>query len=348
MTLLLGAIVWSALEPGTRALLEPAGISEANFETWVQAHRQTTAERLREGTAEHIGYFVMQSRRLHSSEPLTPLTEARAFHGRLSARDQKRFLDGHAVEGAFSEPLELRLEAFLGGKLVDERHRLLRDMAERLGWPAKHAVQAALRFPLLRATASEPAEVEDLYQQRGLSGDPYPPSMKAVEAGVALLDASPKTVLLAGPGIELGSRFGVDDSKPVVSPQPEALHRLVRPRVFDCVDIREEVTKSLQKSPCRALTADIAVDRPGTGTYALIVATNVLAYLTEIELAVAFSNLKQALEPGGCLLHNDARFAVRVAGEAAGLPVKTLQAVPLGAVNGREQVDRAVLHCRAR
>ena len=53
-----------------------------------------------------------------------------------------------------------------------------------------------------------------------------------------------------------------------------------------------------------------------------------------------------ALRPGGCLLHNDPRFAARLFGEAAGMPVVHFEAVALGRRGGREQMDRVVVHCR--
>ena len=76
------------------------------------------------------------------------------------------------------------------------------------------------------------------------------------------------------------------------------------------------------------------------------VATNILLYLDDVELALALANFAQALRPGGCLLHNDSRFAARLFGEAAGIPVTYFQAVQLGTRGGREQVDRIVVHCK--
>jgi len=153
---------------------------------------------------------------------------------------------------------------------------------------------------------------------------------------------------LAGPGAELGSRFGVEDGKPVRSPQPEALLALLgeRPAVYDCVDIRAEVAATLAGGPCRASTLDVAAERLEADRYELAVATNLLVYLDEVELAVAFANFGRALRAGGCLLHNDGRFAVRVYGEMAGMPVVHFEAIRLGVGRGREQVDRIVVHCK--
>jgi SAM-dependent methyltransferase len=89
------------------------------------------------------------------------------------------------------------------------------------------------------------------------------------------------------------------------------------------------------------------VDQLPAGRYDLAVATNLLVYLNDQELALALGNLAQALRPGGCLLHNDPRFAARLFGEAAGIPVVHFESVRLGTRAGREQLDRVVVHCKA-
>jgi hypothetical protein len=176
--------------------------------------------------------------------------------------------------------------------------------------------------------------------------------MRVVEQGLAWLRAheapSIRNVLLLGPGAELGSRFGVVDSQPVASPQPGALLALLtpRPQRFDCADIRAEVVATLEKGPCRASKLDVVSTRISGGPYDLAIATNVLVYLDDLEFAVALMNISLALRPGGCLLHNDSRFAARPFGEAAGIPVVHFQAVRLGARGTREQMDRIVVHCK--
>jgi SAM-dependent methyltransferase len=206
-------------------------------------------------------------------------------------------------------------------------------------------VLTAFRFLMRRASGDD---ADGLYQRRGLSADPFVGSMQAVELGLKSLQGVRERVLLVGPGAELGSRFGVDDEKPVRSPQPLALLGLLgrRPSVFDCVDIREEVARTLSGGPCRAWTMDVSAERLGAAAYDLAVATNVLVYMDEIELAVAFANFGRALRPGGCLLHNDSRFAARVYGEMAGIPALRFESVALGERRGREQVDRIVVHCK--
>jgi len=314
---------WSELAPGTRALIKMDGTA---FDAWMKKRNERLSERLDEGAAEHITYFLLQSEKLSNAPVVTPLRAAR---------------------GESAEAVAARVKAFWESEPIDERHRILRRMAP--SWPRERVIETAFRFLRERTGAGSIQDVEALYQQRGLSADPYPPSMKAVRAGLDFLGARRtfRRVLLIGPGMELGSRFGVDDSAPVMSPQPKALLAMLRakPARFDCIDVRREIVESLRAAPCRAIVGDI-VTMNGGGPYDLLVATNVLTYLDDVELAVAFSNLARATAPGGCFIHNDTRFAVRVAGEAAGFPVREFKAISLGMVNGREQFDRAVVHCR--
>lgn len=335
---------WTDLPPGTAALLRQSGLHDASFSEWQTDRARRTASRLAEGSAEHITYYLLQTRELGGDDPLQPGMEARKYVQSLPAPE--RFLRGEAGGGTFSATVRERMRLFWESPVRSERHRVLRGMAERLGWQRERVVETAFRFLTLQA-AGEDANA--LYQKRGLSADPFRPGMRAVEIGLQWLHAkerdSWKNVLLAGPGAELGSRFGVDDRASVVPPQPGALRKLIGTASLDCVDIRPEVAAALVGGPCTASTLDLAAGPLPAKRYDLAVATNILVYLDDLELGVALANLARSLRPGGCLLHNDDRFAARLFGEAAGIPVVHFAAVRLGERNGREQIDRVVVHC---
>jgi SAM-dependent methyltransferase len=340
---------WADIPVPMRPILEGAGVDGSTFSGWLAGHRASAERRLAAGAAEHVAYYLLQTLELEAGEALDPAVEARKYWRSLGAGERAALLKSDAGCGTsgcrFSEPVRRRVIFFGSGAPRSERHRLLRRMAARLGWPVEEMVQTAFRFLLLR---SEAEDADGLYQKRGLSTDPFAGSMLGVERGLAMLGGPRDRVLLVGPGAELGSRFGLADSRPVRSPQPEALLTLLgkRPEVFDCVDIREEVAVTLAAGPCRAVTLDVAADRLEAQNYDLAVATNVLVYLDEVELAAAFANFGRALRPGGCLFHNDSRFAARVYGEMAGIPVLRFEAIALGVRGGREQVDRVVVHCK--
>ena len=330
-------------------MLAQAGLIESEFSGWLARHNSETKNRLATGAAEHIAYFVLQSRQLTSDPPLDPAHQARQLLNSLNAADRSSFLSGVPPSVPIPEPVRRRMDSFWNIKPASERHRILRDMASRLEWPPEKILFTAFRFLMQRSGTDEP---DNLYQRRGLSADPFPPSMLAVERGLEWLQLNRPTarpsVLLAGPGAELGSRFGIDDSLPVTSPQPAKLLSLLpnRPTTFDCIDIRQEVVDSLRQGPCRASGLDIVSERIAGETYDLAIATNLLVYLDDLELAVALANLSVALKPGGCLLHNDSRFAARPFGQAAGLPVIHFQSVSIGIRQGRQQLDRIVVHCK--
>jgi SAM-dependent methyltransferase len=342
---------WADLPSATRFLVAQSGLTEAAFPDWQARHKKASAARLAEGTAEHIAYFLLQSRSFTADPRLDPAAEARHFLDSLPLSARQPFLADAYPPAPIGKSVRRRMDAFWNTQPVAERHRLLREMAGRLGWPPDRIVLTAFRFLMQRSQNENP---DALYQARGLSADPFPPSMRAVERGLDWLRAHRREpiegALVVGPGADLGSRFGVDDLRSLVPSQPAALLTLLaqRPAKFDCVDIRPEVVTILAAGPCRASMLDVAAERILGGPYDLAVATNVLVYLDDTELAVTLANLSHALRPGGCLLHNDSRFAARLFGEAAGMPVSHFESVPLERLAGREQLDRIVIHCRPR
>ena len=335
---------WRILPAELARLLGETGLSAAGYADWQEKHRLAARRRLSDGAAEHIAYYFLQTTELGPEPRMDPSVEARRYFDSLPLGRRKAFLSGEVVELPFSAAVRRRMDAFWNTRPQTERHKLLRSMERKLGWQPERILWVTFRF-LLRLPES--ADVDELYQQRGLSADPFPASMRGIEQGLRKVPST-DAVLVAGPGAEFGSRFGVDDAQPVRSPQPATLLGLLRarPSIFDCVDIRAEVAESLAGAPCRASTGDLVVDQLPAARYDLAVATNLLVYLNDQELALALGNLAQSLRPGGCLLHNDARFAARLFGEAAGIPVVHFESVRLGIRNGREQLDRVVVHCK--
>jgi len=69
---------------------------------------------------------------------------------------------------------------------------------------------------------------------------------------------------------------------------------------------------------------DIVVDRlvGGDAAFDLVIATNILPYFDDVELAMAVSNIASMLAPGGVFLHNEARPALAGIAKAVGLPAE--------------------------
>ena len=87
---------------------------------------------------------------------------------------------------------------------------------------------------------------------------------------------------------------------------------------------RKSPSASRQRGPSRSSNLDIVVDRlvGGDAAFDLVIATNILPYFDDVELAMAVSNIASMLAPGGVFLHNEARPALAGIAKAAGLPAE--------------------------
>lgn len=324
------------LPSAARALAADLGLRADSFPAYCDAQRKRLAERIVAGSAEQITYYLLQSSRFTSLPALAPLDLARVPQPTLPAAVARRLAAWRtAADAATQSP--------------DERCRLVAGLISALpaDWTLERCylhTMAFLRERLLGEQA--PDAVNALYQRRGLLAD-------SARANTAVLAAAqdrlgqPQRILLAGPGLDLTRREGFDDAAPLEQPQWDWLRQHWGPApTLDAADVRPEVLAFLRGRRRCAVEADITTDIPAVAAYDLIVATNLFVYLDDRGLLLALASLARALRPGGLLLHNDGRFAAKVFGGAVGLPVVHFAPVSLGLRNGREQMDRAVLHRR--
>src|SRR5260221_13399577 len=82
---------WTDLPPGSRPLLAAAGLSAELLPAWLQQHQAGTQRRLDRGAAEHVAYFLLQSRRLTADPPIVPVAAARKVLAALTPADRARF-----------------------------------------------------------------------------------------------------------------------------------------------------------------------------------------------------------------------------------------------------------------
>jgi len=112
------------------------------------------------------------------------------------------------------------------------------------------------------------------------------------------------------------------------------------------------LTKEVRVLPAaaRALTAeslDIVTERLTGEPFDLVIATNILPYFDDTELALALSNIAGMLAPGGVLLHNEPRPALREIATAVGLPMEQSRQAPIARVtNAPALADVVFLHKR--
>ena len=117
-------------------------------------------------------------------------------------------------------------------------------------------------------------------------------------------------------------------------------------------DVNGRLTKRVRVRPSAAqvLSAaplDIVTERLQGAPFDLAIATNILPYFDDVELALATSNIAAMLSPGGILLHNEPRPALREMAMAAGLPLEQLRQAPIATVAGAPPLaDTIFLHRR--
>jgi len=117
------------------------------------------------------------------------------------------------------------------------------------------------------------------------------------------------------------------------------------------VEIRDgTLTKTVQisEASARALDAehlDIVTERLDGQPFDLIIATNILPYFDDTQLALALANIASMLGAGGLFLHNEARPLVGDLGAALGLPFEQARMVTIADVRGGAPLaDSVFLH----
>lgn len=316
------------LPPAATVLARELGLTPEAWDEVLAAQQKDLALRIDQGSAEHIIYYVLQSTGFTSRPAIDPV--------RLAA----------SRPSSLPPEVEARFEDFQKERTVaaGERARIIHELWRQLGdsWPLERCFRHTLEFLGTRQGADR-QNLDRLYQQRGLATDTVPSQIavleRAFETLATALDSSP--MLLIGPGLDLTRREGFQDDLPLKSYQTDWL---ARRGTIDCMDVRPEVVKFLKDRGQCVFSGDVTRNIPGRIRYSAAFATNVLLYLNDRLLFLAFAVVNAALRPGGFFVHNDQRFAAKVFGESFGMPVTAFQPVSLGVRAGVEQMDRVVIH----
>jgi hypothetical protein len=329
------SLTWAELPVPSRRIALDLGLTADRFAEFVANQRSLLGPRVLAGTAEHLTYYLLQSRLFTDLPPQAPLLLAQ--RGQLSP-DSTTLARMNAFTQSSKTPL-------------DARHGLLIELFAQLPpeWRLEACYRHTLRFLMDRLKQSGDRDsVDALYQRRGLSSDSAPANATSLEVGWRWLKTAPRNVLLVGPGLDLTRREGFSDDLPLAQPQFDRLVGLAGPQAnLYCVDVRPEVMRFLRQKQRCGMVADVTHQLPSGVTYDAVIATNVLVYGDERSLFTSLAVLSRVLRPGGILLHNDVRFAATVFGRVLDLPVEKFAPVPLGSRNGVELMDRVVLHRKA-
>lgn len=315
------------LPPAAIAIARDLGLTQDTWEEALAEQQRNLAVRIEQGSAEHITYYVLQSTGFTTRPPIDPVRMAVSHPSQAPPEVLARFDDFRK-----------------GAGVPDERNRIIRKLWQQLAdrWSLERCFRHTMNFLSARRNADRQS-VDRLYQERGLATDTLPAQTAVLERvfGTVEKTLNSKPMLLIGPGLDLTRRENFTDNLPLKSYQADWLSSR---GPVECMDVRPEVVEFLSNRGQCAFLGDVTRSTRGRSRYGTVFATNVLLYLSDRLLFLAFAVIAAALRPGGYLVHNDQRFAAKVFGESLGLPVIKFEAVGLGTKAGVEQMDRAVVH----
>jgi hypothetical protein len=98
----------------------------------------------------------------------------------------------------------------------------------------------------------------------------------------------------------------------------------------------------------RAASLDIVTERLTGAPFDLVIATNILPYFDDLQLALATSNIAAMLAPGGFFLHNEPRPTLGELTSLAGLPFEQSRSAVIATVKGAPAplYDSVFLHVK--
>jgi hypothetical protein len=103
------------------------------------------------------------------------------------------------------------------------------------------------------------------------------------------------------------------------------------------VRVRPEAARTLDAEPL-----DIVTARLNEPAFDLIIATNILPYFDDTQLALAMTNIAGMLAPGGVFLHNEARPVLGELSDALGLPYQQSRQGIIASVRGAPALSDTV------
>jgi hypothetical protein len=138
----------------------------------------------------------------------------------------------------------------------------------------------------------------------------------------------------------LGRSLGEVDTAPR---SDRGVLRVPAGHLFKAVHISAQAARALH-----AERLDVVTERLASGTFDLVVATNVFPYFDDDALALALANIAAMLEADGVLLHNEPRPALLELAADIGLPPVQSRHAIVATVRGAPPLgDSAWLHVRA-
>jgi len=114
------------------------------------------------------------------------------------------------------------------------------------------------------------------------------------------------------------------------------------PRYLRSIRIRATMARAMSAERSNIITERLVGETP----FDLVVATNVLSYFDDRQLALALSNIAAMLRPGGWLLHNESRAGLVETAAALDMPVVQMRTAVIGGPADKPLYDVTWLHRR--
>lgn len=153
---------------------------------------------------------------------------------------------------------------------------------------------------------------------------------------------------------ETPNRRYTDDFKTYVDRLGRAIGREATAPRGVAAERRYAHSIAVRPAIAHAMTAgltNIITERPSAPAYDVVIATNLLTYFDDRELALALANIEATLRPGAYLLHNESRAGLAEVADAVGIPVLQMRTVVLGGragSPGQPLYDAVWLHQKSR
>jgi len=110
------------------------------------------------------------------------------------------------------------------------------------------------------------------------------------------------------------------------------------------IAVRPAIARALSAERLNIVTERLVHEPP----FDVAVATNVLTYFDDRQLALALANITAMLRPGGYLLHNETRAGVPETAASLGLPLLHARTAVLGGPPAKPLYDTVWLHQKSR
>jgi hypothetical protein len=352
---------YTDLTPAVRQMLATAGVNATDFDRYLDRIDTNTAEREREGENDHLIFYILQSQEFTNAARIEPALSAKQFvESGAIPRDARQRLDQFAKS-------KINTERFTYFRSLVPRERSSEYLREQYSRAMKslHAkefdakpdyyqtrghstdTQITANYALWTALSVLKASQPSLKLQRVLIVGPG-------------LDIAPRT--------DLVDRYPPQSYQPYATAQALRDLGLAETPRIECVDINDRVLRfinafpqrselklefglprgepdfevwarntasklaSVPRNVARAITAqklNIVTQRLES-RYDLIVATNILVYLNDVEALLAIANIESMLAPAGYFIHNELRAAIDQHTAAVGLKPVQARTVRIG------------------